>query len=305
MADMTIVLSHISALEYWQKPRSVPHVNKQATHVKKLITEKPALQSVLPTCLLGVSQPFHALVSEETFRLRNKHLNTHTWKHPLYKGDVFHAGQDVFVSSPELCFMQLASSLSLPELIKVGFELCGYYDGLRQPHTSVARLNSFVIKHKGAPGTKKALKALPYIIDNSASPMETKLAMLLTLPFKMGGYNFAKPLLNERIKKGTEDGSTLGKYYYVDLLWPDHRVVLEYDSNEHHATIEGHVRDSIREVELTLLGYDVTSAVSSHVTTALGTKNLAILLAKKLNRRLILPEPNFSKACANLRRTIL
>lgn len=305
MTDMTIVLSHISALEYWQKPRSTPRVNEQVTHAKKLIAEKPVLRSTTPPCLTEVSQPFHILVSEETFRLRNKCLNSHTWKHPLYKGDVLHVDQDVFVSSPELCFMQLASFLSLPELIKVGFELCGYYDGVRQPHTSVVRLNNFIMKHKGVPGTKKALKALPHIIDNSASPMETKLTMLLTLPFKMGGYNFAKPLLNERIEKVAGDGTTLGKYYYVDLLWPDHHVVLEYDSNKHHATIEGHVRDSIREVELTILGYDVTSAINSHVTTAMGTKNLAVLLAKKLDKRLILPEPNFSQACADLRKAIL
>ncbi|MCL1895345.1 MAG: hypothetical protein FWG03_02225 [Clostridiales bacterium] len=123
------------------------------------------------------------------------------------------AGNGLMVSSPEFCFLQMAGQLTLAKLIELGYELCGVYSmpnaddknvperGFynRQPLTSIKKLKAFLDSMPGVKGRKKAMRALRYLRDGSASPMETKLAILLTLPYMLGGYGFSLPEMNKRI----------------------------------------------------------------------------------------------------------
>lgn len=304
MSDMTIILSHISALEYWRTSQRLPCSHAEIAYAKKLITRTPQLRKASLLDELKVARPFHVLVSDEKFRKRNNLLVSHTWKNPLHKGSAMLVEEDIFVVSPELCFLQLAGTSPLIELIEVGFELCGRYNNTGRPLITVASLKTFIVRHKGTHGANKAMRALSYIVDNSASHMETKLTMLLCLPFKLGGYNFREPVLNEHINKIKRDGSTLGDYFVADLLWQEQRIILEYDSTEYHDNDRSHLSDSVRRTELIGLGYDVVSVVSSQVTTAMGTKNLASSLAKKMGRKLRIPKSEFLKANMELRKVL-
>ena len=78
--------------------------------------------------------------------------------------------------------------------------------------------------------------------------METILAMLLTLPFRHGGYNFEKPLLNHTIevKERHSSGRNAVRPITVDIYWPDNGIALEYDSKAFHSTEEQRVKDSSR-----------------------------------------------------------
>ncbi len=49
-------------------------------------------------------------------------------------------------------------------------------------------------------GAAKAAKALRYVADNSASPRETKKAILLGLPMMYGGYGLGIPRMNYEVK---------------------------------------------------------------------------------------------------------
>lgn len=304
ISSMTIVLSHITALDYWRTSPLHPCSHKKIPHAKKLIRQKPAPTPPVSTVSSKLPHPLHVLVSDRQFRKQNQFFITHTWKEPLFKGSILGVEENIFVSSPELCFIQIASTLSLVKLIEVGYELCGYYNNTHKPLTSVDQIRHFVLKYRGATNVNKVMRALLYIIDNSASPMETKLAMLLSLPFKMGGYSFEKPLLNARIDKVARDGSTLGECFYADLLWPDDRIILEYDSDERHDNFRSRKSDVIRQRELSILGYNASSVVSSQIMTSMGIENIAFSLAKAMNRRMRLPEPGFSQARLDLRKEL-
>lgn len=71
----------------------------------------------------------------------------------------------VFVSCPELCFVQLAQSLPFHELVRAGNVLCGrfYLDagkggelGRREPLTSKRRIEAFIRANPGIKGVKEA-----------------------------------------------------------------------------------------------------------------------------------------------------
>lgn len=86
---------------------------------------------------------------------------------------------------------------------------------------------SCTYRHTGAFTTLRDV--LPWVLEGSASPMETDLALMLTLPRDCGGCGMPKPQLNAVPK----DARALG--HRVDMLWEDQRVVVEYESNEFHA----------------------------------------------------------------------
>lgn len=72
-------------------------------------------------------------------------------------------------------------------------------------------------------------RILQWSLTNSASPMETALVLMLTLPPKQGGYGIPQPELNSPLDHG--DPNSLKP----DLLWREQKLAIEYDSDEFHA----------------------------------------------------------------------
>ncbi|MBQ1450133.1 MAG: hypothetical protein IIZ12_04265 [Eggerthellaceae bacterium] len=99
---------------------------------------------------------------------------------------------------------------------------------------------------RGSVGANAALK---WVIDNSASPMETAVYLLLCLPKRLGGYGLPKPILNPKLIISTPDGT---KERYPDLYWIGASIDVEYNSDLSHSGEWARYRDSKREVELTV-----------------------------------------------------
>ncbi|GAA6490174.1 hypothetical protein K270103H11_27410 [Gordonibacter urolithinfaciens] len=123
-----------------------------------------------------LARPLHVIVAGQEQRRPSSEFVCHVWSGPLPKGSVLDTQNGFCVCSPELCFLQMANSLSMVELIMLGFELCGTYDvsdgDVRecQPLTSVAKLSAFADKMHGVNGRKNALAALKQVVGGSASP---------------------------------------------------------------------------------------------------------------------------------------
>lgn len=117
--------------------------------------------------------------------------------------------------------------------------------------------------------------------DGSASPMETALALLLTLPVEYGGFGLPRPRLNASIDVSAHRG-TLADVDQLspDFLWLDHGVALEYDSSEFHAGVGRDARrDAVRANILTSLGYRVFRATPWVVRSLADVEILARQLA--------------------------
>jgi len=213
---MTILISHSSALSYW---RNLYHREKHDSLPCRLSSapaQPPNITSFDWESMYGFTYPLHVSVSTKSTRRRSDFVHSHLIGYPLAKGSVYRVSDELLVSSPEFCFLQMAGELSLYRLIKLGYELCGTYSlrdtgtqddfqatddctfGLN-PLTDKQKLTAYLSNMPEATGQPKATSALRHITDGSASPMETLLTMLLTLPRKHGGYGFSLPELNAHI----------------------------------------------------------------------------------------------------------
>jgi len=314
---MKLFISHHSALEYWRSRRALPKVSASRRYRIDLPGE---LTSATPLVFSGLRLPVHILLSSQEYRRESIVAIQHVFSAETPIGCFMNIGKRFVVSSPEFCFLQMANEIELLELIELGFELCGDYslplpNDEQKPErgfynrpslTNTKKIGAFLEGMTSTKGHRKAVRALKYLQDGSASPMETKLAMLLTLPHKLGGYGFDLPELNSRVSLSKIAKRHFSKDYYVcDLLWPDTKTAVEYDSDLFHTGSERIANDSKRRNVLTSIGVDVLTVTRQQLYSIPELEKVARILAKYLGKRLRHENGNFATAHQKLRRQLL
>lgn len=241
--------------------------------------------------------PVSLVVADAASRGKSKLVACHVWMAPAATRSFVRVGEGLYASRAEACFLQLATRLSPAQLTLLGYELCGTYvldenhpNGFRnreKPLTTVETLRRYALKAAGAKGSKKALQALRFVVDRSASPMESMLTMLLCLPTARGGYGIALPRLNHLVKMPDEIRRATGRVRcFCDLCWPEARLAVEYESDLFHGGAKDVARDSKRRAALARVGYAVVTVTWSQVRDARELDEVARVLAKHLGRRL-------------------
>jgi len=317
---MDVFFTDETALEFWRLHRRSQENRKYSLCRRKPPCEASASYTVRLGETWGLSLPLDIMVGELSARRPSKAVRPHVCSKPVPNGSFVSVGDGLYLSSPEFCFFRMAAKYPLAKLIALGFEICGSYSlpgsastgGNRDdsvqtmydfpPLTSKKKLMAFCARMEGWTGHKQALKALRFVADDSASPMEAVLVMLLTLPYKYGGYALPMPELNGSIypKKGVSQFA--GKSFYRgDLLWRDAGVVAEYNSDLEHASPDRIARDAIRRNDLSLCGiYEVTVTKSQIKSIELFDK-IARQIAVRIGKELQYKKSEFLKARRELR----
>jgi len=239
----------------------------------------------------------------------------HVVSEPLPEGGIIDAGGGLFVASPELCFFQLTDRLPLAKVLRLGLEFCGKYslpaneaakedpeikeNGFknRPALTSVERFASFLNRSGGLLNQRQLQSVLRYIGNGSASPMESKLLIMLTLPYSQGGYGLPLPELDAPVELGKTFGNTSSKMdlskqrkstksYRCDFYWRDLKLAVEYDSDKHHLLPEQKAKDSKKKNYLLSKGVDVITVSKLQVQSTLEIETVARQLAARHGRRL-------------------
>jgi hypothetical protein len=263
------------------------------------------------------------MLSNPSARQPTQELRQHVYRGPTLNGYVLEFEDGLVVSSPEFCFLQMAAELPLVKLIELGFELCGTYSlpGVAEPEgrpstpgkdfdshpplTSLKKLKAFAARMAGIRGHKRASRALRYIADNSASPMETILTMLLTLPYKLGGYGLPMPELNCRIVPVKAAKRSASKSFYsCDLFWSNIDLAVEYDSDLYHTGAERIASDSKRRNTLTSIGVLVITVTRKQIYSVVEFEKVARLIAGNMDRRLRFKNPKFADTHRELRKLL-
>lgn len=139
----------------------------------------------------------------------------------------------------------------------------------------------------------RALRAADLAFDRSASPMETAVALMLTLPLEFGGFGLPRPDLNAPVDTAEVRGKLSDSDEVTpDELWRDRFVALEYDSVEFHGQLGPSqlTKDARRANVLTAMGYKVFRVTPGLVESLQGMKLLAQQLAHALG--VVLVEPS-------------
>ncbi len=198
------------------------------------------------------TKPYHLLLPHRKRTHRRNDIACHVCEDPPPRS-LIKVNRDTLVVCPELLFIQLAARQDIDdvELVLIGHELCGTYvlndswDGFTNipaPATSTAKIARLLQKCSGFHGAKRARRVLKLIHDGSNSPMESILAVLLTLPARYGGRNLGYIRMNQEVT--TSVGSK-----WVDILFPRSNAGIEYKGRRPHS-IERVGRDDRRQNKL-------------------------------------------------------
>lgn len=317
---MKTVLTHLSALEYWRSPQSDAGPARLACRVRSLPRSAPcsaAIGALPPDVRAQLSLPVHVL-SLDGRRKSTRSLIVHQAA-ALPVGSLRSLSQPngddtLLVTSPELTFVHLASLLSFPRTVHLGYELCGTYApdasrpfGVRErpPLTTPAKLAAYLDEIGPVRGVRQARSALAHVLCRSASPPESTLAILLTLPCARGGSGMIRPRMNEPVSLGKRGSWTTDRSgFRCDLLWPDQGVAVEYDSTLCHTGAARIARDAARRNALESLGLTVVTATWRQVANVREYNRFARILAGHLGTR-IRPCPDYPKRQQALRRELL
>lgn len=297
-----IIISHSSALEYWRFIRVKGIKFQRLSYSKSLLKVPCQVNDLEMEGLTLLSRPVHVLVSKSNLRRTHENIFSHCVKTDLPKFSLVYTESGLYICSPEFLFIQMAHYLELIELIQLGFELCGSYIVSQEtsyghaPLTSVEKLSAFIDKAEGLHGAKKARRALKYMVNGSASPMETKLVMLLCLPHFMGGYSIEKPQMNYRIDFDVM-ARKIGRKRYCkcDLYWPKPKLAIEYDGSEFHEGTEQAYNDSSRRDALVAMDISVITVMKWQIKDGAALNGIARAVAKRLGKQLRYKDPQFTQ----------
>ena len=240
----------------------------------------------------------HTTVAHAHLRRAGGGIETSVRKGPFHPRSFMRIEDSLYVSTPEMAFCEMASVLSLERLIALGFELCGTYRrastfGLARydatPLTSPGALASFIEKSPQFKGVKKARRALSCILAGSASPRESELAMLLCLPYSLGGYGLPHPTMNAEMPLPKNVAATGRSSLRCDLYWPAARLDVEYDSAEFHSAERLLANDSMRRIALESMDVTSVNLTAEHLRRASLFDEAAQGIARILGKRVRLP----------------
>ncbi len=301
---MKTFLSHQTALTFWRHHFPLDAELGTPAHTSSAedcASCKADVVGSVPTEFITPGSPIDVLIFNSGQRRRCAELVCHTWQTSLPQNAFYHT-RGVYISSPEFVFLQMASALSLEQLIALGCELCGQYVlpssragqpfskdealGRMYPLTCTSKLGEFIDGAGKANGKAKAKRALKYIVDDSRSPMETMVYMLLCLPVMLGGYGLPKPEMNAMITLD-EEARTIARRRYCrgDLCWPKARVDIEYHG-EVHVGADQMKSDVGRELGIEHMGWRVITITSPQVLDEVQFDTVAKEVATCLQRRL-------------------
>ncbi|MDU4867901.1 hypothetical protein [Lancefieldella parvula] len=207
----------------------------------------------------------------------------------------------VLISSPFELLFQMASKLSLLELVLLISEFQGRFvidassgellSNWYTPFFQKSELLAFLRKKKGARSFRKVKAATDLSVENAASPMEVKLALRALMPVYKGGYAIPHVELNKEFEIQNMSGiKSQKKNRAIDLLLSSgalnsngsQNVALEYNGSVHEL-IDVADRDYKRNNELLAAGIEEFVISKNEYDDIVFMDNLFTIIRSRLN----------------------
>ena len=224
---------------------------------------------------LSESDPVHVLVDSAERRARSRVVRSHVWSGRIPAGSFYRIAPGILIASPAFCCLQAAATGSLPYVASVEMECLGLYGRVddsrgfldRRPLLSISELEEYLLSARPCRGARSALEALKRCLYPSRSPLETRTALVLTLPRNMGGYGLPRPEMNCVVRPLPEEVPySQFASYEIDVCWPQRRVAIEVDSYRYHSSRARHNTDAMKRNSLKSMGWKVTSVTDGQLS---------------------------------------
>ncbi|RDB61538.1 DUF559 domain-containing protein [Gordonibacter sp. 28C] len=303
MHPIPLCFGHITALQILRTtntsersllrsgPRTLP---SEAPNAKTFCRSIELLRASHPTMV--IEQPAHILVSRTSQCRSSSAFTAHACSAELQGCSLLRLQDGVYTSSAALAFTHLAAQeKSAIALLELGYELCGTYQTRRtgvlsgyqvEPLASIRALEAFIARNPSLRGAAKAAKTLHYMTNGSASPRETKQALVLGLPLMYGGYGLGIPRMNYEVRASPAARALTGKSSFrCDLCWPEAKLDVEYQSRESHSGEEKRLEDSRRTNALAAMGWTVFCITNDELDSMVATDTIADTIRRHLGKR--------------------
>lgn len=208
------------------------------------------------------------LIRDVNSAFAKEHVTLHVCQSMMLPSSLLPIDTDLkgFVTSPEFTYLQVASKLDFIGTILAGSALCSDYflnqnghGGVSQrqngPLTNRTAIAKFLSTQERKRGIVPAKRALQHIVEKARSPREASLALLLCLPYNLGGFNLGTVELNRPIELENRYGEKITRIPDLTIQLKDKRqkramVLLDYDPAATHSGVQKITRDLDRENEL-------------------------------------------------------
>lgn len=279
--------------------------------VKAVMDCRPTAEAVehLRTHYPPLPLPLHFTVDKRAGRTP-PHAVAHLNTFPLTGKPFVRIGSGVYAAGPELCFVQMARELPLPELVKVGSALCGAYRidvrhrnqlADRPPLTTRAKIERFLERNPGITGAKQARRAVKMLVEKTASPPEAFLAVLLGADHRYEGFHLPNLEVNRRMTPGSKAQAIASQGSITpDLVHRATKLAIEYESNSEHLTPQQIAKDARRRLALEAQGYKVITVTARQLGNRFDMQRIATEAARHLGRELRPQGKNFPQRQAEL-----
>lgn len=315
---MSLFLCNETALTLWRSYYGTALVESRSYAMpdkRSACCQRDVSRYYLPPCISDYSRdsPIHVVGTTGASHYPEQGIAVHRKSRPLPKSSFCKLKKDVYVSSPELCFLEASRRKGVLAAVLLGCEFAGTYrldpEGAQfdqQILTSRKKLEKYLAQSEGSTGIKTARRAVRFVVDGSASPMETALAMLLCLPNNLGGYGLPLPQMNHEIildelSRDLGDRATC----WGDLVWPERKLIIEYDSDTFHTGASRIANDSKRRNALVNAGYNVITVTKTQIYSVEETEKIAQFAARRLGHRIRITRSDFFDCRSNLRQAVL
>lgn len=245
--------------------------------------------------VLGLDGPLDIVVGKPEARRASLGARCHAWRGPIPDGLICCPEPGVYVVAPEIALLQVIAELGLYRALALAMELCGTYslDSVRGcefdvlPITNSARIGHLVEIAGRVRGLDVARQIARHCLDGSASPRETALAVMLSLPRRLGGWGCPKPQLNAEIRLSESAAIQCGRSYLVaDLFYRKAKLDIEYQGKEWHTADEGRSRDEARQNALMQMGYSCVFVAAGQLADESKVDGVAELIKRRSGLRL-------------------
>ena len=254
------------------------------------------LSQLTDTSELGLSAPVDIYVTQGERRARAARKTAHLLPKSLPPRSIVQISTHVFAISPEAALSHVCAGLSRAEAVRLLGEFCGRYatDPGQEggflgcdPLVDTEGLAAFCACASGFRGAARMANHLPFVCNGCASPMETAMIASLCLPPHDGGYGLPLPQANLPMLPTDTVLPLMDRSHYVgDAVWPEHRVVAEFDSKAVHANQTAVAHDNVRRTAIEAMGYHVVNVTLPTLATPKLLGKVATDLFKRLGRRL-------------------
>lgn len=255
------------------------------------------------------NMPVELLVPRRENRRRTEEILCRSTGFPLPPHAFYQLRPGLHIASPELAFARMGRlNRGTIELAEIATNLCGryYIDSASEiqdrPHfiTTPERLAKFLVECKGMDGASKAAEALTFAMENSGSPLETKMMLQFCVPNRKGGAHLPFKVMNYDVRAGRLSHLLEQKTFCLDLADPVTKKGLEYDGDDYHQNPSDDIR---RRNELKVLGWTVYPIDRNIIFDPRATIRTAKQLAKLMGVR-FRPKASWHDAFVQLRKEL-